>query len=161
MRPSFAEEETCAGSEVGNGLGHEYLSWRRDVAHSRGYVDSNAPDVPVGAQLDLADVQSAADLDAQHVYAEDELGGRTQRAPGSVERRQMTVSRMLHDTPTLARDDLGDERVKVREYLHPAIVPYGGGKLGGLHYVGEQDRYHFGFDPKRGSTADDELGPCV
>lgn len=125
--------------EVFHCLGNEYLGRTRERGDPSGDVHCEPADV--GAeQLDLARVQTGADLDAQAAGAVDHRPGTADSARRPVESREEAVPRLLH-FPTAERLDLrAHQRVMPREQIAPGPVSELGRAAGRVDDVGEQDR---------------------
>src|SRR6266446_1366998 len=137
MSASLAEAETRPGDQILDGSRYQHLARPGERRDARGDVDGDALHVVAG-DLDLAGVQTTADLNVQ---GPDRLGNGARATHGTrraVEGGEKPVPKRSHFVAAGAREFPPHRRVMRVEQVPPALVAQLLGPCGRTHDVGKQ-----------------------
>jgi hypothetical protein len=121
MRPAFGEREPGADDELLHGSRHEHLSRPGERRHARADVDGETSHL-IGAALDLAGVETGANLQAETAHAVADGAGARHRAGRAVETGKDPVPRGVHFASPKALDLAAHEPVVLLEKIVPLPV---------------------------------------
>src|SRR6266542_1977821 len=156
VRATIVEGDLGAGDQILHRAGAEHLAGRRERAHACRDVHRDAADLAL-AQLDLAGVQSGADVDALTPQLVANAEGAADAPGWSVECRENSVARGAVELAAVLLELRAHQRVMGIEHGAPASVAELHRPVGRSDHVREEHRREHAVRIARGARPCYEL----